>query len=151
MNHLLGGLLAAGLLLAPAVHANDADARFKAIYTAEWAWRTGQGDISTSGEPQPDNGRLDNVDAASQRLRLQKWQQVLAGLDALDVSQLSPANQVNYAIYHAQIANLLADQRFMTWQMPFNSDSAFWSDIGYELGGDQLRTADDYRRYLGRL
>jgi uncharacterized protein (DUF885 family) len=35
--------------------------------------------------------------------------------------------------------------------MPFNSDSAFWSDIGYELGGDRLRTPDDYRRYLDRL
>jgi uncharacterized protein (DUF885 family) len=35
--------------------------------------------------------------------------------------------------------------------MPFNSDSAFWSDIGYELGGDRLRSVDDYRKYLDRL
>ncbi len=35
--------------------------------------------------------------------------------------------------------------------MPFNSDSAFWSDLGYVLGGDNLRTAKDYRRYLDRL
>ncbi|MCX7513369.1 DUF885 domain-containing protein [Frateuria hangzhouensis] len=151
MNHLLGGLLAAGLLLAPVVHANDADDRFKTIYTHEWAWRTGQGDISASGEPQPNNGRLDNVDAHSQQQRLEKWQGVLASLEAIDAGQLSPANQVNYAIYHAQIANLLAGQRFKAWQMPFNSDSAFWSDIGYELGGDHLRTAADYRRYLDRL
>jgi uncharacterized protein (DUF885 family) len=151
MNHLLGGLLAAGLLLAPVVHANEVDDRFKAIYTQEWAWRTGQGGISASGEPQPNEGRLDTVDAASQQQRLEQWQQVLASLDALDASRLSPANQINYAIYHAQIANLLADQRFKTWQMPFNSDSAFWSDIGYELGGDRLRTPDDYRRYLDRL
>src|SRR5690242_17568660 len=102
MNHLLGGLLAAGLMLAPGVHANDTDDRFRAIYTHEWAWRTGQGDISTSGGPQPDNGRLDNVDAASQQRRLEQWQQVLARLDAIDVAQLSSANQVNYAVYHAQ-------------------------------------------------
>ncbi|HET6805578.1 MAG TPA: DUF885 family protein [Frateuria sp.] len=138
-------------MLAPAVHANDADDAFKAIYTHEWAWRTGQGDVSASGETQPDDGRLDNVDAASQQRRLERWQRVLARLDALDPAQLSPANQVNYAIYHAQIANLLADQRFRTWQMPFNSDSAFWSDIGYQLDGEHLRTGADYRRYLDRL
>ncbi|MEI7035196.1 DUF885 domain-containing protein [Fulvimonas yonginensis] len=151
MKHLLGALLAAGLTLAPPAHANDADDRFRAIYTREWAWRTGQGDISASGEPQPNNGRLDNVDAASQQRRLERWQQVLDKLDAIDVAQLSPANQVNYAVYRAQIATLLADQRFRTWQMPFNSDSAFWSDIGYELDGDHLRSVDDYRRYLDRL
>jgi uncharacterized protein (DUF885 family) len=151
MKHLLGALLAAGLTLAPLAHAADADDRFRAIYTQEWAWRTGQGDISASGEPQPNNGRLDNVDAASQQQRLQRWQEVLAQLDALDVHALSSAEQVNYAVYRAQITNLLADQRFKTWQMPFNSDSAFWSDIGYELDGDHLRTPADYRRYLDRL
>src|SRR3546814_16905341 len=35
----------------------SADARFKDIYSAEWAWRTGQAGISTSGEPQLHNGR----------------------------------------------------------------------------------------------
>jgi uncharacterized protein (DUF885 family) len=151
MKHLLGALLAAGLTLAPLAHATDADDRFRAIYTREWAWRIGQGDISASGEPQPNNGRLDNVDAASQQQRLERWQQVLAQLDALDTSGLSSAEQVNYAVYRAQIENLLADQRFKAWQMPFNSDSAFWSDIGYELDADHLRSAGDYRRYLDRL
>ncbi|HET7360289.1 MAG TPA: DUF885 family protein, partial [Rhodanobacteraceae bacterium] len=60
-------------------------------------------------------------------------------------------NRVNYAVYHAQIANFVADQKFKTSQMPFNSDSAFWSDIGYQLDGDRLRTADDYKKYLARL
>ena len=151
MKHLLGALLAAGLTLAPPTPATDADDRFRTIYTHEWAWRTGQGNISASGEPQPNNGRLDNVDAASQQQRLERWQDVLAQLDALDTGALSPAEQVNYAIYHAQVANLLAGQRFKTWQMPFNSDSAFWSDIGYELDGDRLRTPADYRHYLDRL
>jgi uncharacterized protein (DUF885 family) len=151
MKHLLGALLAAGLSLAPLAHATDADDRFRAIYTREWAWRTGQGDISASGEPQPNNGRLDNVDAASQQQRLERWQQVLAQLDALDTAGLSSAEQVDYAVYRAQIENLLADQRFKAWQMPFNSDSAFWSDIGYALDADHLRSAGDYRRYLDRL
>jgi uncharacterized protein (DUF885 family) len=155
MKYLLGGLLAAVLGLASsastAASAADADARFHAIYSQEWTWRTGQSGISSSGEAQPGEGRLDTVDPASQQARLEKWQQVLRQLDGIDVSALSPAARVNYAVYRAQIANLLAAQQFKTWQMPFNSDSSFWGDIGYELHGDQLRTAADYQHYLDRL
>ncbi|EIM03156.1 DUF885 domain-containing protein [Rhodanobacter denitrificans] len=129
----------------------SADARFKDIYRAEWAWRTGQAGISTAGEPQLNSGRLDQVDAASQQRRLAYWQGVLKRLDGVDVTRLSPANQVNYAIYREQIGNFVAGQKFQAWQMPFNSDSAFWSDLGYVLGGDRLRTAADYQRYLDRL
>ena len=144
------GALVLGALPAAAA-ASTADARFRHIYSTEWAWRTGQSGVSASGEPQPNNGRLDDVGAASQQQRLVYWQRVLRQLDGIPVAQLSPANRVNYAVYREQIANLLADQRFDNWQMPFNSDSAFWSDIGYALGGDNLRTAADYHRYLERL
>jgi len=144
-------LLGAALLSAPAWAAQDSNARFKQIYSSEWAWRTGQAGVSASGEVQPNNGRLDQVDAASQQQRLEYWQGVLKQLDGIDAAQLSPANQINYAIYREQIGNFVADQTFKNWQMPFNSDSAFWSDIGYELGGDRLRTAGDYRKYLDRL
>jgi uncharacterized protein (DUF885 family) len=135
----------------PATATASADARFKNIYSTEWAWRTGQAGISASGESQPNNGRLDDVDAASQRQRLDYWQRVLKQLDSIEVAQLSAQNQINYAVYREQIGNFVADQKFMNWQMPFNSDSAFWSDMGYELGGDQLRTAEDYQKYLDRL
>jgi uncharacterized protein (DUF885 family) len=142
----------AALLLAGPVRADqDADTRFRQIYQQEWTWRTGQAGISASGESQPGQAGLDGVDAASQRRRLHYWQAVLKQLDGVDVALLSPANQVNYAIYREQIGNFVADQKFKNWQMPFNSDSAFWSDIGYELGGDNLRTVDDYRKYLDRL
>jgi uncharacterized protein (DUF885 family) len=135
----------------PAGETAAADVRFKNIYTTEWAWRTGQAGISASGESQPNNGRLDDVDAASQQRRLDYWQDVLKQLDGIDVAALSPAEQVNFAIYRGQIGNFVADQRFRNWQMPFNSDSAFWSDIGYQLGGGRLRTRQDYEQYLDRL
>ena len=150
-------MLALGLLsLAPAgaapagSAAETADVQFKHIYTTEWAWRTGHPGAGESAST-ADNGRLDDVDAASQQRRLANWQHVLEQLDRIDVAQLSPASRVNFEVYYAQISNLLADQKFKTWQMPFNSDSAFWSDIGYELGGDHLRSAADYRKYLDRL
>ncbi|WP_431638202.1 DUF885 domain-containing protein [Dyella sp. KULCS107] len=152
MKYLLGGLLAATLsLTAVAAPASSADGRFRDIYTREWAWRTGQSGISSSGEIQPGEGRLDSVDPATQQARQKRWQAVLDQLDTIDPAALSSKERVNYAIYHAQIANLLAAQQFKTWQMPFNSDSSFWGDIGYELHDDQLRSAADYQRYLDRL
>jgi uncharacterized protein (DUF885 family) len=149
---LAGGCLTRAAAATPAgPNAADADTQFRSIYGAEWAWRTGQAGVSASGEPQPNEGRLDDVGAASQQQRLDHWQHVLNQLDRIDVARLSAGHQVDYAIYREQIGNFVADQKFGNWQMPFNSDSAFWSDIGYELGGDRLRTAADYDRYLDRL
>ncbi|WP_223250730.1 DUF885 domain-containing protein [Rhodanobacter denitrificans] len=143
--------LGALVLATPAWARQDTAARFRQVYQQEWNWRSAQSGVLSSGEVQPNGGRLDNVDAASQQRRLDYWRKVLDRLDAIDPRQLSAEDQVNYAVYRAQIGNLLAAQRFKAWQMPFNSDSAFWSDIGYVLGGDHLRTADDYQRYLDRL
>ena len=144
-------LALAALTLAAPAWAQDATARFRRIYEQEWAWRTGQAGISNAGEAQPSNARLDDVDAASQQRRLDMWQKTLDDLGAIDPKQLGAEDRINYAVYRAQIQNLLAAQRFKQWQMPFNSDSAFWSDLGYVLNADDLRTPQDYRRYLDRL
>lgn len=139
-------------LFAGAAHAvTTPDDAFRAIYTKEWAWRNGQAGILTSGEAQPGDGRLDTVDAANQAKRLAYWNDVLAQLDRIDTKGVSGKARVDYEVYRAQIVNLAAAQRFQQWQMPFNSDSAFWSDIGYVLHGDDLRTRDDYRHYVERL
>jgi uncharacterized protein (DUF885 family) len=138
-------------LAAPAWADTNADTRFKQIYEQEWAWRNGQSGIASSGEAQPNGSRLDNVDAANQQKRQDYWQKVSNDLDGIDAKQLSPEGQVNYAVYRAQIQNLLAAQKFKQWQMPFNSDSAFWSDLGYVLEGDHLRTTQDYQHYIDRL
>jgi len=147
------GYLAAGLLLTAPAFAQQAsaDARFKQLYQQEWAWRTGQAGVSASGEAQPNSGRLDQVDAKSQQERLDYWQKVMRQLDAIDPKALSPAQQVNYAIYREQIRNFIADQQFKQWQMPFNSDSAFWSGLDDSLGNDALRSESDYRHYVDRL
>lgn len=138
------------LLPLTAAHADTVDSQFKAIYSQEYAWRSGEGP-GPKDPDLPDNGRLDSVDAKSQQQRLVYWQRVLKQLDALPSDKLSPAERINYAVYHRQIANRVADQRLKTWQMPFNSDSAFWSDIHYGLESPPLRTEEDYERYLTQL
>ncbi len=151
MKRVLGGLLIAGLMLAPTVFAATADKTFHRIYSREWAWRNGTRNLEFRGHKLPDNSRLDSVSAADQAERLAYWTHVLKELDAIDPQQLTQADQVNYAVYHEQIRNRVADQRFRTWQMPFNSDSAFWSSVGYQLGGDSLHSVRDYRQYIAKL
>ncbi len=126
------------------------DARFVAIYTREWAWRSGVSPGPASMDL-PDNSRLDTAGAVDQARRLAYWKQVLSELDAIDPSRLSPGERINYAVYRRQIADRVAEGRFKTWQMPFNSDSAFWSDLEYEMGGKRLHDAAQYRAYLDRL
>ncbi|HZW52315.1 MAG TPA: DUF885 domain-containing protein, partial [Rudaea sp.] len=110
----------------------SADAKFDAIYSAEWKWRQAQfpgGDDDSVNAAVPD--RLPRVDAAAQDARLKFWRDVLAKLATIPVDKLSPANRINYAVYKPQIADLAADVRFRQYEMPFNADSQFWSDLGF--------------------
>lgn len=130
---------------------SKADAQFRAIYEKEWKWRqaeTGQADedSDTTG----DNPRLPDVSPAAQQARLKVWDDVLAQLDKLDATRLSPANQVNLQIYRPQVENLAAEVRFKLYEMPFNSDSSFWSNLGF-MAQRQMRTPAELRAYIARL
>ena len=131
---------------------DSADARFTALYTAEWAWRQaqfpGQDDEDQSADAHDD--RLPSVDAKSQQARLQYWNQVLAKLAQIPFAQLSPANQVSYEVYKPQIENLAADIRYREYEMPFNSDSQFWSDLGF-MANQHFRNAQEAEHYIARL
>jgi len=156
LSLLLGA--AAPALAAPAARApstlateSPADTAFRAIYEKEWKWRqaeTGQADedSDTTG----DNPRLPDVSAAAQQARLKVWDGVLAQLDKLDAGKLSAANQVNLAIYRPQVENLAAEVRFGLYEMPFNADSSFWSNLGF-MAQRQMRTPAELRAYIARL
>lgn len=144
-------LLACAPLHALAFAPPNADQRFQAIYEKEWKWRqeqTGQADedSDTSG----DNTRLPDVGAAAHEARLKVWEQVLKDLDGIDATQLSAENRINLAIYRPQVENLAAEVRLRAYEMPFNSDSSFWSNLSF-MARRQMKTADDYRAYAARL
>jgi len=130
----------------------DPDAAFRAIYTAEWAWREQEfgnpGD--EDGEPGVDLPRLPDVGPEAQQRRLAKWDAVLAQLRGIDPALLSPVERVNYAVYLPQVEHLAASVRFRDYEMPFNSDSSFWANLAFMAGAD-MRDAQAYRNYLGRL
>ena len=149
---LLTAALSAHLaLVSSAAFAGPVDDRFQAIYAKEWQWRqaeTGSADEDNDGSS--DRHTLPSVDAASQKARLKVWDDVLKQLGAIDVAQLDAQNQVNYAVYRAQVENLAAEVRLRSYEMTFNSDSSFWSNLGF-MTRRPMRTVADYEAYIGRL
>ncbi len=155
MTARLAALAALGLMVASPAAAQttrpDAEAAFKALYTAEWTWREAQfrgedGDDPTL--PIPDH--LPDVGPAAQAARLAYWTDVAGKLAEIDRADLADKERVDYDIYRDQIATLIADQKFLGWQMPANADSAFWTDLG-DTARRPFRTADDYRHYIAWL
>ena len=144
-------LLACAPLQAFAFAPSDADQRFQALYEKEWKWRqeqTGQTDEDT--DTSGDKRRLPDVGAEAHQARLKVWEQVLRDLDGIDADTLSPENRINLAIYRPQVENLAAEVRLRAYEMPFNSDSSFWSNLSF-MARRPMKTAEDYRAYAARL
>ena len=144
----------AALLLLPLLIAAapaDWNARFKDIYSTEYAWRL-KSFAAPEGEGQDRimSPHLADVSPAAQAMRAATWTKVETLLDTIPRAQLSPANQINYAVYRGQIDALLAEQRFKEWQKPANSDSSFWGDLA-SFDDKPLRSEQEYRNYLSEL
>ncbi|MGP7797089.1 DUF885 domain-containing protein [Sphingomonas sp. CLY1604] len=125
-----------------------ADARLTALYTAEYAWRQ-RVQAPEEDSKRPEAG-LPDVGAAMQAAKRARWARTLAALDAIRPADLSRASQVNYAVYRAQIAALLDEQRFRDYEMPLTSDTSFWGDVA-ELARGRFVREGDYRSYLAML
>jgi uncharacterized protein (DUF885 family) len=144
-------LIACFLLPSPA-QASSADQQFEALYAREWTWRQQQFGGQDDEEEAADagNDHLPAVDAASQRQRLAYWDEVLRELDAIAPKDLSADNRINLAVYRPQVENLAAEVRFRSYEMPFNSDSQFWSDLAF-MARRPLKDARAARNYIARL
>ena len=132
-----------------AVEAGSADARLRALYEAEWAWR--QKEFARDAEDDAWGAtadRLPKVDAATQKARLAYWSRTLAELDRIPADRLSAEERINAAVFRTSLEAFVSDGRFRTWEMPFNADESFWTGLNPRQG---FRTADQYRRYLGRM
>ena len=138
---------------APAVQPTVADKAFQSIYQTEWTWRTQQ---SSGGDEDGDpnaaarNRSLPDVSPQAQANKLAYLEGVLKQLDGVNVRALSAGEQLNYAIYRPQIEHTAAALRFRDYEMPFNSDSSFWSNLDF-MARAELRDAAAYHAYAARL
>ena len=131
--------------------ASAADQQFQSIYEKEWKWRTESfGNVDEDSDNSAGNDHLPDVSATAQAERLTVWTGVLRQLDTIDPAQLSPDNRINLAVYRPQVENLAAEVRLRSYEMPFNSDSSFWSDLGF-MARQQLHNVADGEAYIARL
>jgi uncharacterized protein (DUF885 family) len=142
----LAGALAGGCI--PEARQHAADERFRAIYEAEWRWRKEQ--LPGGEDDKPIADHLPKVDPAAQEARRAYWEETLSKVNALARADLSPAEQVNYDIYRAQLEVLVDDQRFRDFEMPANSDSTFWTDLGY-TARRPFRSLTDYEHWIAQM
>lgn len=146
-------LLALSLAGTPAAFAKEgpADRQFQSLYEKEWKWRVESfGTVDEDSDNSAGNGHLPDVGPAAQAERLKVWTDVLHQLDTIDPAALSPDNRINLAVYRPQVENLAAEVRLRGYEMPFNSDSSFWSDLGF-MARQQMRSVGDYDAYIARL
>ncbi|MEO5566438.1 MAG: DUF885 family protein [Luteimonas sp.] len=138
---------------APAPTTTADDARLESIYKTEWTWRMQQApnwDEDSDNSGRKPSMQLADVGAAAQATRLVYLDGVLKQLDDVDAARLSAANRVNLAVYRPQIEHMAAEIRFHDYEMPFNADSSFWSDLGFMARATPTDAAG-YRAYASRL
>jgi uncharacterized protein (DUF885 family) len=127
----------------------NADARLQSIYSDEWKWREQQFADDEDAQKRIED-HLPKVDAQAQAQRLQMWQDVLKKLEAIPRAELSPVEQLNYDVYVPQIKALIADQQFHEYEMPVNSDTTFWTNLG-STARRTYRTVQDYRNWISQM
>ena len=131
-----------------AAPATAAVERLRRLYTEEWAWRRKEfGRLEGTG-PGSQADYLPRVGSAAQQARLTYWTRVLAELDRIPLAELSPEERINAAVFRTSIEALANDIRYRSYEIPFNSDSFFWADLGSRGG---MQNAEEYRRYIARL
>jgi len=128
---------------APAAADPATDARFKALYTKEWAWRLKQAEADPDDSAGKVRPRLPDLTPTTQQARLVYWQQVRAELKAIPVVQLSPEAAVNYSIYRAQIDQAIDQQRFRDWEKPRGFTPPAVTMQGRESGVAVIAEASD--------
>ena len=131
-----------------AVSAATAGEQFKALYEAEWAWRTKELAIGPQGVRGPGADRLPDVTPASQKRRQEYWTRTLVDLDRIPVDQLSAEDRINYAVLRTSIQTFLHELEARDYEMPFISGTSFWARLAPRAG---FRSADEYRDYIARM
>ena len=128
---------------------NTADLKLRALYDGYAAWDAKESEQfeDPRGETKP-TARLPHVDAQSQVRRAAHLRELIDQLKAIPIQQLSPEERVNAAVFRTILENGIGEARFRQWEMPFNSDSSFWT---YLDSRRSFADAAEYRRYISRM
>ncbi|MEG2312998.1 DUF885 domain-containing protein, partial [Brevundimonas sp.] len=128
---------------------SNAAARLKALYDAEWDYNQARYGIQKKADgTNTPRISLGLIDPASQQARIDYVQDLLTQLETIPLAELSNEQRIDAAVFRTNLEHVLIDGRARQWEMPFNSDSNFWT---YLDRASDLRTAEDYRAYISRM
>ena len=150
---LAGALLVCAPVLAqtPAATpaANSADAALQALYGEYWDWQVREyGMIERADGSTEEGPTIASATPAAQKARAAAAAAFRTRLDTIDRAALSPAERTNAAVLRAALTETIEDARFSEWEMPFDSDSNFWS---YWDASSGFQTVAEYDNYIARL
>ena len=97
------------------------------------------------------NDQLPEVSLSAVERRAEAHRGFLDRLEAIDASELSPANQINYQIFRRSTRDRLSETRFEAHLMPITNRSGFHITFPELARNVPLRTTTDYKNYIARL
>lgn len=124
---------------------STADQELQALYQGYWDWQVAEYGWIEKADGSVDPGaKLASYTANAYRARAAKAAEVLAKLDAIDAPALSVNERVNAAVLRAALEETIGNARFAEWEMPFDSDSNFWSYLDEPAALDSVAEYDNY-------
>lgn len=142
-------VVAACVVVAPLQAQETADDRLSALTGEYYAYQLAQYKQVEEGNGSTAPGdELASVTPEAHLARAAKAKELLQRLATLDGSALSPSSRTDAAVFRTLLESDIGDARFREWEMPFDSDSSFWSYLAPRSG---FTTVEEYERYIGRM
>lgn len=142
-------VVAACVVVAPLQAQDAADDGLSTLTEAYYEYQLAQYEQIEEGNGSTAPGsELPSVTPEAHLARAAKAKEFLTQLDALDESALSASSKIDAAVFRTLLESEIGDARFREWEMPFDSDSNFWSYLAPRTG---FTTVGEYERYISRM
>ena len=142
-------VLVAAALATPLSAQSSADERLGELADAFYDYRLEQFGLTETANGATEQGaHLPSVTAAAHRERAEHYAGFLARLDAIDRARLTESARTNALVLRTLLEAEIGDARFAEWEMPFDSDSNFWS---YLAPRGEFTSVEQYENYIGRM
>ena len=122
------------------------------ILDAEWEWRLRENPqfATTVGDHRYDD-QLSKESIEDETRRSHDTRRFLDDVSRIDRARLTPAEQVTFDMFRAELEDRIATFRFREYLLPINADSGFHSGFALMPQTLRLESVKDYDNYLARL
>ncbi|ARU16233.1 hypothetical protein A9D14_08505 [Croceicoccus marinus] len=128
---------------------SGADARLRVLYEEDHAWVTADRRRILTADGRSEAGpRLPSAMPEAEARRADHARDMLARLDAIPAAQLSEGEAINAAVFRAVLEERIGEADYRGFEMPFNSDSNFWT---YLDARSPYADVADYENYIARM